>query len=243
MCCTLNIPAINLKGTMKTYKFAFIITITFFSCNYNKPAEKETENAKSANFQIDTTAIIPKVELPITPRFLSLIQHIDSLGYFDTSDNMRNHDKIIEVDKYILVEINKESTNPFFSKAENDREEDMYVGLLKNFDLTPLKKAQKVMFYYFKKIEPDIINGTRWYPDGIIEEWTFKNEPDAEKATKELIDSPLGLIYFNTSAFVCQKENNMYIFYSRASALMYDPQKKFFNWFVAQNNIELYWSF
>ena len=220
-------------------KTTYVLLFTLLACY--SCSQKNTQE-KPASVDIDTVLgeFDLQEEIPIiTPRFLSLIQHIDSSGYlFDTLRFMS--DKIIEVDKYILFEEEKEKTDPFFFKAENDREEDMYVGLLKNFDLTPLKKAQKVMFYYFKKIEPDIINGTRWYPDGIIEEWTFDNETDAEKAAKELIDSPWGVIYFNTGAFVCQKENNMYIFYSRASAFMYDPQRKFFDWFVAQNDIELH---
>ena len=225
---------------MKSCKFFVILFFAFSSCNYNKPAEKEL-----VDFPIDTTDTIevaPKSELPITSRYFDLIKHIDSLGYlFDTLRYMRKLDETIEVDKYILFEIEKEYTVPFFSKALNE-EGEVWVGLLDNFDLQPLEKVQKVMLYYLKKVEPQMVDtdGTKWYPDGMIEEWTFENERRAKKAAQELIDSPLGLIYFNTGAFVCQKENNMYIFYSRASAFMYDPQKKFFNWLVTQNDIELY---
>ena len=217
---------ITTNNHVKKTILCIILFFTFFSCNFNK----------SANFSTE----LQEGKMPITPRFLSLIQYIDSLGYlFDTSRYTPNDPyEAIEVDKYIVFEIEKERTIPFSSKGTN-KENEIY-DLLKDFDLRPLKKAQKVMLYFFKKIEPDIINGTKWYPDGIIEEWTFKNEADAKKAAKELIDSSLGVIYFNTGAFVCQKENNMYIFYSRASGFMYEPHKKFFNGFVTRNNIELY---
>ena len=222
-------------------KTTYVLLFTLLAC-YSCSQKNTQEKTVAVDVVADTVSsgFELQEEIPaITPRFLSLIQYIDNSGYlFDTLRFMS--DKIIEVDKYILFEEEKEKTDPFFFKAENDREEDMYVGLLKNFDLTPLKKAQKVILYYFKKVEPDIRGDARWYPDGMIEEWTFENERRAKKAAQELIDSPLGLIYFNTGAFVCQKENNMYIFYSRASAFMYDPQRKFFDWFVAQNDIELH---
>ena len=152
----------------------------------------------------------------------------------------REPEKMIEFGKYILFKTDKESTEPFISKAMNEEDDSAYPGFLDDFDLQPLEKTRQIVFYYFRKIEPNIIDGSKWYPDGIIEEWTFDSETDAEEAAQELIDAPLGLIYFNTGAFVCQKENNMYIFHSRASAFMYEPQRKFFDWFVTKNDIELY---
>ena len=217
----------------KTIYILFFVLLACYSCLQKNTQEKTIiVDTFSQEFEV-------REEIPvITPRFLSLIQHIDSSGYFfDTLRYMhRESDKMIEVDKYILFETDKESTIPYIPKSI-DEDDDIYAGLLDGYDSQFLEKAHKVIFYYFKKIEPQIVNGSKWYPDGTIEEWTFDNETDAKKAAQELIDSPLELIYFNKEAFVCQKDNNMYIFYSRASSF-YDPQKKFFNWFVAQNNIE-----
>ena len=222
---------------MKSIKF-IIILFVFSSCNQNQSADKKVDF--STNIADTIANIVPEKELPITPRFLELICQIDSLGYlFDTS--RCNPDNLTEVNGYLVFEEEVKGTIPFFSKALY--EDDTLTGwgdILKDFDLKPLEKAQKVMTYYFKKKEPDIVDGAKWFPDGFIEEWTFDNETDAEKAMQELIDSPLGFIYFNTGAFVCQKENQMYVFYSRAMAFMYEPQKMFFNWFVTQNSIKLF---
>ena len=177
-------------------------------------------------------------ELPqITSRFLSLIQHIDTSGYiFDTLRCIPHEPyKIIQQDKYLLFEIAKETTNPFWAPSWASEVNNS----LEDFDIKPFLKTQKVVLYYFKKKQPEIIDGKKWYADGIIEEWSFDNEAEAVNAFNSLKNTDLYIMYFNTGAFICCMNQQLYIFHSRAMAFMYKPQKYFFKWFVQQNNITL----
>jgi len=113
----------------------------------------------------------------ITSRFLSLIQHIDASGYIFDTLRYTPHEpyKIIQQDKYLLFEIAKETTNPFWASSLASEGNNS----LKDFVIKPLEKTQKVVLYYFKKKQPEIIDGEKWYADGMIEEWTFNNETEA----------------------------------------------------------------
>jgi len=222
----------------KTVIILGVLALIAGSCG--QATKKQTATTETQLLIADTFPEI-KSELPITQRFLSLIRHIDSLGYiFDTLRYMPREDILHKVDNYLLFEIEKESTAPFCAKAISAEPSEFLPDYLEDLDLKPLEKAQKVISYYFRKKQPDVIDGQKWYPDGIIEEWTFANENDAQNATKELMNADLGIIYFNTCAFVCCINKQMYIFHSRASAFMYKPQKSFFKWFLEQNKIELY---
>ena len=244
------------NNNMKIHFYlTLLLCLLVCSCKQNKPTTAEnTETDLSVQTATDT---IPKMpEMPIHPRFLSLIQHIDTSGYiFDTLRYNRDEPcKIIQQDKYVLFEIPKETTAPFEAfmfKEEDEKEiaqhkEDTtdyiyppYYDFFKDFDIKPFEKTQKVVLYYFKKKQPQIIGGEKWYPDGVIEEWTFANQEEAQKATVELMNAELCVMYFNTCAFVCCAERNMYIFYSRAAAFMYEPQNNFYKWFVTKNPTEL----
>ncbi len=185
--------------------------------------------------QENTEEVIPEniPKLSITPRFFSLIQHIDSLGYiFDTLRYTPHKPyELIQQDKYVLFEIPKETTNPFWTPSWA---EEAYSNRLADFDIKPLEKAQKVIQYFFIVKQRGNIN-----EDGLIEEWTFENETEALAAFNSFKTIRLDIMYFNTGAFICCIDKQMYIFHSRASAFMYKPLKSFFKWFVGQNDITM----
>ena len=233
----------------KTLIIFSLFALIVGGCRQNKPTTAEnTETDLSVQIITDTLQTI--YEMPIQQRFLSLIQHIDSAGFsFDTIRYKPRNCSIFTVSDYFFYEVPKETTCPFYAfalneefKKETEQCKDtvslrpVYPDL--HFDIKPLEKAQRVVEYFFKQKKPEIIDGQKWYTDGVIEEWTFATHEEAQKATAELMNSELCLMYFNTCAFICCAENNMYIFHSRAAAFMY-TQKKFFKWFVQQNDITI----
>lgn len=223
---------------MKTITFIFLLlVITFAGCSHQ--SKNKTDNKITTSDTVKTNNI-DTIQKPqhITNRFLKLIQHIDSAGY--TFDTLRYKlDSIVIVNNYIFFDKPVTSTIPFFVVDMHENGEIVYDDLVKNFDIKPFEKATRVITYYFKQKQPDIIDGQKWYTDGLIEEWIFNNENDALKAGNELINSVLSYIYFNTGAYVCTAGNNMYVFYSRAAGFM-RTQKRFFDWFIKQNEITVY---
>lgn len=224
---------LNLNAKMKYYLFLILILSSLFSCK-NK-SDQEDQKPLEVNLEVNNASEEQpeNYQMEITPRFMTLVRHADSMGYlFDTLRYTPHKPyKTIKVDHYIFFEIDKKATVPFLPIWDEE--------LSTNLDIKPLEKVQKVVTYYFRKKEPDINSGAKWYPDGLVEEWTFENKSDAMKATQELINAEIGILYFNTGAFVCGTDRQMYVFYSRAMAFMYRPQKDFYHWFVEQNEITL----
>lgn len=78
-------------------------------------------------------------------------------------------------------------------------------------------------FFYFRQD-----NGQ--FPDGVIEEWTFSSEEEAEDALHAIKNSG-DQIFFNTQPYFCVIRNKLYVFHTRAMAFSYD-QKPLFEAFV-----------
>lgn len=78
-------------------------------------------------------------------------------------------------------------------------------------------------FFYFRQ------NG-ELFPDGLIEEWAFSSNEEAEDAMNAIKGSG-DLIFFNTQPYFCRIKNKLYVFHTRAMAFSYD-QKPLFEAFV-----------
>lgn len=215
----------------------FVILLVLFSCNRTgKPPE---HSGIQPAVLPDTTGLPEnrqQEQMDVTSVFLSLVRHIDSSGYvFDTI--RRKPDMMVRAEGYIFSGVIKEETIPFYNIVhEGNHPFNSEIG---DFDIKPFQKATRVVSYYFRQKVPDIIGGQKWYTDGVIEEWTFADDREAQEATQELIDTELCILYANTGACVCCMDHHMYVFHSRASAFM-SAQEKFFKWFISENNITLY---
>lgn len=89
-------------------------------------------------------------------------------------------------------------------------------------------QVKAIWGYFYYKQNPDGM-----FPDGVIEEWQFDTEQEANKALEQFheIDTE---IFFNTQPYACTIENRFYIFHTRAMAFSYN-QKPIFLEFVKRN--------
>lgn len=85
-------------------------------------------------------------------------------------------------------------------------------------------------FFYFKQ-QGDL------FPDGVIEQWEFGSEEEAQEAMQAVTGSGNG-IFFNTQPYFCVVKNNLYVFHTRAMAFSFD-QKPLFEEFVKRNQAEI----
>lgn len=114
------------------------------------------------------------------------------------------------------------------------------------FENSRLNKMYDVEFYrsHFDSLDVELFKGVKniwgyfyrdkdaveWISDGVIEQWEFESENQADKALKQ-IQGPGFIIYFNTNPYFCRLRNKLIIFQSRAMAFSYD-QKAIFEKFV-----------
>lgn len=100
---------------------------------------------------------------------------------------------------------------------------------LKNaMELVSKSKKIWVYYYHFKQVDPK----TRLLSDGIIEQWHYSNETEAQLAAKEM-KQIIGEVFFNTTPYLVQKQQDIYLFHTRAMAFSFD-QQDLFNEFVCK---------
>ena len=159
-----------------------------FSCNRNSQ-QLEDETSTSKEVIIDTVS--DQKDSPVSQRFVSLVQYIDSMGY--TFDTLRytphKNFTTLRINDYIFFEVEKESTISFSSIDTHP-----FSSELTGFSSQPFDSAIYITKYYFKQKNPRIVDGIKWYIDGIIEEWTFENNIQAENAVNTLINTELSIL-------------------------------------------------
>lgn len=87
-----------------------------------------------------------------------------------------------------------------------------------------LSEVQSIWQYFYRKDPKE-----KWNPDGLIEQWSFKDVATANKAYAELEQIAVSA-YFNTFPYYCISGNLIFIFHTRAMAFCY-AQKTLFESF------------
>ncbi len=91
------------------------------------------------------------------------------------------------------------------------------------------KDAKSIWGYFYRDK-----SAKEWITDGVIEQWEFTNEKDAQ-VSMEYVHRHGHSIYFNTSPYVCRIRNYVIVFQSRAMAFSYE-QKPVYDLFVKMYN-------
>lgn len=86
-------------------------------------------------------------------------------------------------------------------------------------------------YFYYKQTSSGM------FPDGVIEEWQFDSEQEANKALELFREIGSG-VFFNTRPYACKIENRLYLFHTRAMAFSYD-QKPVFEEFLKRNKASI----
>ena len=99
----------------------------------------------------------------------------------------------------------------------------------RDVDIELFEKVLNIWRYFYRDK-----NGKMVISDGIIEQWEFPTESDAEKALEQY--SKVGDdVYFNTMPYFCRINNNLFVFHTRAWMFseeqkpLYEKFNKMFN--------------
>lgn len=202
---------------IQTLKILFVLTTIFFSsCLTSVNKNINTDNSDSINLPIpkgsgDTSRLWT---LGPSDLFVEMTDYLDSLGYsFDTTRIKKvgyfSNKKAFSHDDKCFYHIDLPN-HPVFHP----------VGFTNNYDGIDTSKIKKHLFYaatniygYFyceKRRKDEMLR------DGVIEEWQFKNDIQADSAGQEL-NRIRNLVFFYTSSFVKRTKNNVYIFHNRGA--------------------------
>ena len=99
-----------------------------------------------------------------------------------------------------------------------------------NYDLY---KDIGIWAYFYRSIVNDNL-----IEDGVIEQWSFKNESDAEFALNQIKKLGGRVLYFNTKPYFTRIRNHLFIFHTRAMAFSYS-QSEIFEKFLLKNNLKI----
>lgn len=223
-------------------RFLFVI-IVFVSSSCKK--ERSSIATDTESFIVQTDSIIKEefktkdsifTNEPIKP-FIDFVKSIEKDGWI--------HD-IKRVEKVVGYGLRKEDVvnfkgRPFFqvpfSRTElfylfnKKHAGDYSVKILSSLDYE-IFETTRIWAYFYRNIKSgDLIE------DGVIEQWTFLNEEEAQRALAELV--PLGgkVLYFNTTPYFTRLKNNVFIFHTRAMAFSY-TQKEVYEKFLKLNSIK-----
>ena len=106
---------------------------------------------------------------------------------------------------FYQITFNKSNINEAYNWLKND---DMRIG---NFDIEIYKSVKSIWGYFYRDKEK-----TSWNPDGVIEQWEFKNEVEAKIALNQLEEYG-ERFYPNIKPYFSRVRNYLIIFHSRAS--------------------------
>lgn len=175
----------------------------------------------------------------LTNTFAGLLKILDTSGYAFEPDRIgktysyRSFDRPTNACGYTLFQYDTKSSalTIYFHEFDGDtsRHGEYYL------DIRLLEKNQRILSYYFTRKIPEMTGDSKWFTDGVVEEWEFPDIASAANAAMCLAFNP-GYYYLNVSAFICYKKNYMYIFTSRASGFMYSI-RPIFKQFVNNNKM------
>jgi hypothetical protein len=252
-----------MKAILYTIIIAFSMLSCVDENHTNNDTKTSTNSIKlsidtSQIAAIDSTIIesnrIEKEQGFINPEFLDLVKTIDSSGYlYDTIKARRsyryfNSAKIITEKGYLFYETELKNTVPFtqlniiLSQIKHRGSEDMDSLELQELnafkterliDFKLLEKVKSIYSYHYISKRPSTSGSSKFFTDGVIEQWQFESEEAAKIAGNQIGKKEL-FVYFNRGAYVCYFKNYVYVFHSRAAGF-YTPLKNFFTTFVTTN--------
>jgi hypothetical protein len=218
-----------------------IIVIVGFSCNPSKEKTNELNNFqnKTENIIDSTTKSFPL----ISDELMDLVVFIDSSGF--VSDTIRYNKTYGQIgnsikakpfyfNSYIFYELPFENTtiyvhNKWHEKTPKEHRKEFWL------EFNQYEYLEKITSYFYSQKDPTILNDTKYYTDGLIEEWTFKDSITSLMFAKE-VGNMEQYIFVNSGAYVFCKSNRVYIFHARA-IIYYNSLKKFADYFSKKNNI------
>lgn len=232
---------------MKQLNIIIAISVLLWSCSQNKPKRENIDVQKNEKTIVETKKDTSELIKEIT------IEKVDSIEQYliKKAPCIELQEFVVDIEKLNWVPDNKRlhkvniyeeldrqkveyfNDKPFYQISfENSSFNTTYNAEIfeSDFDSLDYKLFQGVdniwgYFYRDKKATSSI-------SDGVIEQWEFKTEEEAEKALKQIFQ-PGFTIYFNTNPYFCRIRNKLIIFQTRAMAFSYD-QKSIFEKFVKE---------
>lgn len=225
---------------------SLIILVVLASCgssDNNAALTKEIvkqKNADGSSFLLIDSLVtsFSTIDTIVTTRFLSFVSYLDSIGFnSDTSRLKKIHTKYSRSPKYninnhFFYGSTPETSGLYFYFNDFSKNE-RYVQKW-HLDTSALKSFKSIVWYFFSEPKPDRWGDKKWYTDGIIEEWKFKDSSSAQISAKS-VGAIAGRLYLNTGAFVCYIDNYMYIITSGSMGNMYTLRKPVFKAFADRN--------
>lgn len=219
--------------------FIVIVLFVLTACS-NKSEDKSKEeiitlDSSAINSQQAETFVKPTIHKDklITDRLLNFAKFLDSIGYsWDTTrlKKVAVYSKLdikpMFVDHLAFFEVPFRKTTVYLERNNEDMNNSF-------IDTNEYGKAKKIIMYYFREKNPSTAD---WITDGVIEEWDFPDSTIAKKISEDL-DKIQKRLFWNREAFICRKDNYVYLCYSRSSGFMY-AIKPFFDWFATVNKVK-----
>ena len=184
---------------MKYFVFTWFVFLFAVSCDSEMYTNQEPSNPPSPELVTFCSEIISASRKTDTSRLIKK-QLYDELVYTSVQ----------RIDKQPFYPVSLENSQIIrFLKNESESEK-----------LALFEKTTGVWgFFYFRQ-------DGELFPDGVIEEWTFKANEEAEDALNAVKNSGHD-IFFNTQPYFCVLKNKLYVFHTRAMAFSYDQEPLF----------------
>jgi hypothetical protein len=232
---------------MKRLSFIISISIFLWSCSENKIKNKTLSTQKAeqivSEINSDSTDLVNELESDKKDSVIKkLITNAPCVELQDFVKDIESSKWISDTARLnkvgIYGELNRQNIKyfnhrPFYSISfENSRLNKAYNTQFNkqhfdSLDFELFKDVKNIWGYFYRDKD-----ATDWISDGVIEQWEFDSEEQADKALRQI--PQLGLIaYFNTNPYFCRIRNKLIIFQSRASAFSLD-QKTVFERFVKE---------
>jgi hypothetical protein len=232
---------------MKQLSIILSISLLLWSCSKNQP-KKEIINTNKAKINIVETKIKtakltkeakPKKVDSVSKQIITNSPCIELQKFVVDIEKMNWVSDTTRLNKVsIYKELNREkikyfNERPFYTISfENSRLNKAYnSGMFKSnfnpFDFKLFKGVKNIWGYFYRDKK-----GSNWISDGVIEQWEFETQNQANKAFKKMLKVG-DFIYFNTNPYFCRVRNKLIIFQARAMAFSHD-QKPLFEKFVKE---------
>ena len=232
---------------MKRLSLVISISIFLWCCSENKTKDKpiSTQKAEQNVIEVnsDSTELVNNVESEkkdsVNEEFITNAPCVELQDFVVDIESLKWVPDTVRLDKVgIYGELNRQkieyyNDRPFYSISfKNSRLNKAYnAGINKShfdsLDFELFKSVKNIWGYFYRNEEAkELIS------DGVIEQWEFKSEEQADKALRQILQPGL-IVYFNTNPYFCRVRNKLIIFQSRAMAFSFD-QKLIFEKFVKE---------
>ena len=241
---------------MKQLSFIISISLLFGSCSGSSPktATQIVEQPTQSEVEVvEDTAVVVVENLPPKEALLpqdtaingpckelqEFVAEIEQANWVSDTERLKKVRFYWELDQKNVAYFND---RPFYPISfDNSRlKKAYYRGYYKNhfdsLDIELFGSVQNIWGFFYRAKE-----ATHWISDGIIEQWEFETEEQAEEALRQILH-PGFIVYFNTNPYFCRIENKLIIFQTRAMKFSLDDQGTLFRQFVEAKNASTLYS-